>query len=179
MFEISVGKPYYKNIPRGLDGMILEYEEGIGFSLSVIYNEFTNEELNSFRSGDYKFGLSIVNGLMFITVQLGNSICLSDVPFNFGLYEDSQELAKNLPIVDLEDKSIGIPLNMFAIDSSNRMVMGIRTIGLSTEFSYNLIEECKKQANCVNNEYDNMLKIVTSLYSSEEIDSMAKVRCDK
>lgn len=180
MISIEIGKPYYKKIAPNTEGMILEYEAEVGFTLSVIYPDFSADELASFKRGDYRFGLTNVDDLLFLTISLGDNILISEAPFEFSLYPDYKELLQSFP--DLSDEESGLSLNLIAIDSNGGTVKGLRTIGLANDFSKALLDECVKQAENHRfsvQEYYTKLAAIRSRFSIEDIAKMAFIRCIK
>ena len=171
MEKIAVGKPYKGNYRT--EGIKFIYNEG--FHLNIFLKDLKADEILDIKKGSYNFGLTIIEGLLFFTCSFGESIELSDVPFDFGLYTDGR--VKELPAEIAEGK--GLALNITAIDSHTGIVKAIRLIGLSTKFSRSLIAVSQSQSTVeVNrNEYGIKLMKVQNTYSSKDIYSRAVIRC--
>ena len=171
MESIAVGKPYKGNYRQ--EGIKLEYNRG--FSLNIFLKDLSNEEITDIRKGEYKFGLTMIEGVLFFTCSFGTSIEISDAPFHFGLYNDGR--AKELPAEIPEGK--GLALNVMAVDARTGTVKALRLIGLPTEFSRKLIEIALHQSKLkvTSEEIDTFTNSVQTFMPSSRIYEMAVVKC--
>lgn len=172
MNSLEVGEIYPGNYRQ--EGIKLDYNNG--FTLYLFLPDLREEEVSDIQKGEYKFGLTKVEDILFFTLGFGESIDISDAPFHFGLYTDNR--IKKLPR-DIEDGQ-GIALNVVAVDSRSDIVKALRLIGLSTDFSRELIKTSIWQSNRnVNQEqYNRKLNRIFNAYSSLDLYNMATVRCN-
>ena len=163
MYSIKVGSKYSGNIKQ--EGIRLNYSGG--FNLEIILADLTTKEIMDIKFGKYSFGLTLMEDILFFTCGLGKSIEISDAPFHFGLYTDDR--INDLPKTVIEGE--GLALNITAIDSRTGIVKALRVIGLSTDFSRELIRICLFQSKMEvsSQKYDRLLTNIQGSYSSQEI----------
>lgn len=171
MDSLEVGKKYPGNYSQ--EGIKLDYNGG--FTLYIMLPDLNGEEIKDIKSGSYRFGLTVIENILFFISEFGNSINLSDAPFHFGLYIDNR--VKELPRELLEGQGIG--LNIIAIDSYTGIVKVLRLIGLPTDFSRELIKICIRQSNLRvdSSQYNRKFSRIQSAYSSENLYNESAFKC--
>ena len=171
MEKIAVGKPYSGTYRQ--EGIKFTYNRG--FNLNIFLKNLSTEEIMDIKKGEYNFGITMIDGVMYFTCSFGESINISDAPFHFGLYPEDR--AKDLPTVIAEGQ--GLALNITAVDSCSGIVKALRLIGLSTEFSRELIDISLSQSRLMveNEAYARQLMDSQNRYSSEDLYEMSLVRC--
>lgn len=170
--QLEVGKKYPGKIMS--EGTRLEYDES-WFTLYYFLPGITHVEQESFRKGKYKFALTEKSDILFFLSEFKPGINLSDTPFHFGFYQD--ERINYLPKQVEEDE--GLSLTIIAVDSKSLILKAIRLIGLSTEFSNQLIDICVKQSHekVIETEYYSKLLAVQHNYQANDLLRFATIQC--
>lgn len=139
MQKLEVGKQYPGNYHQ--EGNYLDYDKN-GFTLYYFLPNITKTEEEGFKTGKYKFALTVMSDILFLLSEFKPGLALSDTPFHFGLYQDNriEYLPKDIP------EGEGLALQIIAVDSATGIIKALRLIGLSTKFSRKLIEICVEQS---------------------------------
>lgn len=163
MHEIEVGQKYPISTQQGVT---LDYTEG-GFILTVCLPSLTQKEIQSYKTGSYRFELLEKENILFLLHEFKPGCPISDAPFHIGRYKDGRE--RHLPesIPDGE----GFGLQVIVVEQTTNIVKVLRLIGLPTNFSRSLLDCCKRQvANPISDdEYHSSVDKVFKNYTSRQL----------
>ena len=170
--SFEVGKKYNGNYHQ--EGIRLQYNKG--FTLEVFLPQLSIAEILGFKTGKYKFALTEIDGILFFLSEFRGAISMSDSPFHFGLYNNKESMANDLPKELGED--MGLSLNIIVVDSQTGIIKALRLVGLSTNFSKELIRICLLQSKQDINklDYNRKLLEIQNKYSSSAIYKMSTIK---
>ena len=89
----------------------------------------------NFEKGTIEFGLFAHKDVLTLAIKVG------DLPWIDAPYSVHLEHWENLPMWDAEN----LQMNLLLVDSFDGRILGIRAIGLSAEFSAQMLLEMRKQ----------------------------------
>ena len=144
------------------DGCMLKFLAGI-LHMFVLIDHPTQDMLRKadFDGGRVELGLYATKDVITIPIKLGE-LPWMDAPFTMHLEHWS----------DLPDRHAeNIQMNLLLVDSSDGKILGIRALGLSTEFSAQLLLELNKQSyrSFNHNEYRRRVVQLQNRYTAEQI----------
>lgn len=152
----AVGEKFDKDMKQ--DGALIELY-GDCFVVHVALTDIREQELFDFTNASPEMYLSVIEGIIFVTVTFGKSI-LCDMPFNVGLYRE----------FTLKDPGTnGFLIPVILIENRTNIIKGVRAIGVDPEFGAQLYKAMKKQWDNPIPNYDERLKSVYDRYSPQDI----------
>ncbi|PAE87631.1 hypothetical protein [Shouchella clausii] len=140
---------------------------GNGFDLVINLPDLTPREISSYKNGPYRFELLEKNQLMIMLFEFKPGCPLSDAPFHMSQYPDDR--AANLPET-IEDGQ-GFALQIIVIEQRSQKIKALRTIGLPTKFSRDLLDVCRKQLKhpLSKSEYDEAVNQTFKNYTTRQL----------
>lgn len=140
---------------------------GSGFDLVINLPDLTPREISSYKSGSYRFDLLEKNQLMLMLFEFKPGCPLSDAPFHMSQYQDDR--AANLPET-IEDGQ-GFALQIIVIEQRSQKIKALRTIGLPTKFSRDMLDLCHKQLDnpLSKSEYNEAVNHVYNNYTTRQL----------
>lgn len=147
-------------------GPSLDYT-GSGFDLVINLPDLTQREISSYKSGSYRFDLLEKNQLMFMLFEFKPGCPLSDAPLHMSQYTDDR--AANLPKT-IEDGQ-GFALQLIVIEQRSQKIKALRTVGLPTKFSRDLLDVCRRQLKhpLSKSEYNEAVNHVYKNYTTRQL----------
>lgn len=177
LVEISVGKPYPIPHKFELNSNLNLFEIGaLGANLFIGYPNLTDLELHAVKKGNFKFSVADVDGVGFFIseiVDYPKVIGVSDCAFHASLLVNNiSELPNPIDYTDSlkNNELIGIPLNIYLIETTTLIIRSIRTVTLSTTFSKKLATLLHKQYNdpITESDYLSNVKKVQAKYTAKD-----------
>ncbi len=141
LMKFAVGEEFPLTNCRGLQGFFMEYNEDNALCLVVTFPRFTPAEQETIIKGDARIGLFKYDNVIYFACKFGKID--GDSAYNVHRYEHPERITMGEP----EDGQ-GILLNIFAVDSANNKLVGMRTASMGTRWTRTLrtmIEEQKQQ----------------------------------
>lgn len=138
--EFAVGKEYPLGDLRGKEGIFFAYDGNMA-SLICAFPRMTDYERTLVIREHGRVGLFMYAGVIFVSAKFGKLD--GDYAYSVHLNDNPQDIT-----ITPTEPGKGMALNIFAVDSTNNKILGIRVCGTSSkwtnEFS-RMIEEQKQQ----------------------------------
>ena len=170
MVEFTVNKEFPLGNCRGKEGFFFNYDEGGTATLTVAFPRMKPLERDLVTSEHGRIGLFMYQGIIFVSAKFGAMD--GDCAYSVHLSDNPQEIT-----VEKAEKGMGLPLHIFAVESTTNVIQGIRTVGMGTrwtnEFS-RMVEEQKKMPFDYA-EYYGTVKMCQQRWSSKELMRMSTV----
>ena len=133
MYQVGTCDP---GLAMRKDCCLLQFFEGIPH-VYVLIDRPTEEMLQraNFEKATIEFGLFAHKDVMTLAIKVG------DLPWIDAPYSAHLEHGENLPMWNAKN----LQVNLLLVDSFDGRILGIRTIGLSEEFSAQMLLEMRKQ----------------------------------
>lgn len=166
MENLEIGKLFKAGKTKYQEGIRFDVTDG-GCDLFIYFNNPSNDEIESIKTGNFKTGYYSENNAIFMLFKFGNTPWM-DAPY-------SVHLSKNLTEFQLFDGGQGIALHVYLIDASTGILKAIRLIGLKTRFSIQLIEAIEKQKKMTFDGYDLNINSIMTKYSTKDLVKYGKM----
>lgn len=140
--EFVVGRNFPLGDTRGKEGMFFEYGEDEMAYLTICFPDMTDDEVRAIRTGAAKVGIFSYDGIIYIVAKFGYELD-GDSCYYVKKYDKWKDIDVEVP----DDKKVGLALIIFAVDSRDNTLLGIRQCGMSHRFTSELaklIEEQKR-----------------------------------
>lgn len=157
----------------GEDGVRINVN-GTGIQLKVFFSNPDSNEIEQFKSEqNFEIRSVILENVLFFTFKIGN-LEIMDAP-----YSPHLEQKFNINTEELETGDKGFSLNLVLINSLNGEIKNLRLIGLSKNFSKELVDQIEelKKKEFDKYDYDNNLFKLFSKYTTKEIYQMSRNYC--
>lgn len=135
---LAVGQPFDPSVLGSPEGCHYNYDRS-GHWLYYLYNKPREEERRSIQSGDAEFGLYINGPVLFLLHRFG------DMAWNDASYCWWRVAEEDRAIPEISD-SLHALLKVVMVDTSNSMVVALRALTFSAEFTRRLHEVIRYQA---------------------------------
>ena len=156
LIRYHVGQVFDKKLDG--DGAIFEMSEDMGH-IYIGFTDITEEEISVINSGKLDIGLSVIEGVIFITASFDDRLVM-DVPFYAGLY----------PVFHIKDPApYGYTVPIVAVDNRTNVIKALRVVGFDPAFSAMLYSLAKEQWDGKPIDYKKHLPSILIRYSTEEI----------
>lgn len=131
-----------------------------GAVLLIKYRNPTAKEKRNITKDIPQFKLSIVDDIIFVLVRFGVG-AWKDAPYNAQL---------SSCVLPIPSDGRGLALTIFFIDASTGILINIRLIGLSSEFTRTLLHAAAAQPDLgTTEEYNKALRSVYARYSTNDL----------
>lgn len=151
-----VGQVYDRKMDK--DGAVFDLIGKMGY-INIGFTDMTDEETAVLERGKLEIYLSVIHGLVFITVTFDNKLIM-DMPFHAGLYNG----------FNIEDpKGHGYLVPIIAVDNRDNVIKVLRVTSLDPTFSAVLYALALEQSNGRPLNYDEHLQMIYDRYSQTDI----------
>ncbi len=140
MLEFTVGKDFPLGDCRGKEGFFFDYGETGIASLTIVFKHMRPLEVDLITREHGRIGLFMYSGIIFVSCKFGRID--GDNAYTVHLHERPEEI-----FVPKAEEGTGIPLHIFAVESTNNVLLGLRVCGMSSKWTNELgrmIDEQKK-----------------------------------
>ncbi len=140
MVEFIVGKEFPLGDCRGKQGFFFDYDEGGTATLTATFPNIRPVETDLVTMQHGRIGLFMYQGIIFVSVKFGAMD--GDCAYTVHLHDKPQEITVTEP-----EEGTGLPLHIFAVDSTTNTLKGIRTVGMGTRWTREfrkMVEEQKR-----------------------------------
>ena len=167
---LEVGKPF----PGGkghAEGALLDIDDA-GATLTVYFNGPTENEIRQFeQNSPFEIRFVVLKGIIVFTVKIGN-LNWMDAPY-------SPHLGGKVEKITFPKESEGLALSLILVDTKTGILMSIRFLGLSTNFTKKLWGEIieQKMQSFDRVEYYAKVNELLRKYTTKEIVNMSSTYC--
>ncbi len=138
MHVISIGEPYDPPVSDWPEGCLYNYDMS-GHWLYYLFSSPSGVERSSIQRGDAQFGLYVHGPVLFLLHQFG------DMPWNDASYCWWHVAEEDRAIPEISD-SLHALLKVVMVDTDNGLVVALRALTFSAEFTKRLHEAIRYQA---------------------------------
>ncbi|GCF11246.1 hypothetical protein [Dictyobacter arantiisoli] len=150
--------------------------------LRLFYYNPKPQEIQAISRGKCEFGLSVKGDIIFLSFRFyGNQpgqagIPWSDAPYSYHMLPDDR---KQMPDENLSSESRSL-LQVVLVNANTGILLAIRNVTLSPEFTQALFQAIRDQAAKPFNQaaYDRQLKRIYDAYNSKQLFAAAHVKCE-
>ena len=140
MVEFTVGKEFPLADCRGKEGFFFDYDEEGTATLTVAFPHLKPIERDLVCYEHGYIGVFMYQGIIFVSAKFGRLD--GDCAYIVHLHEHPEKV-----VVEKAEKGTGLPLHIFVVESTTNIIQGIRTCGLSSQWTNEfgrMVEEQKR-----------------------------------
>lgn len=137
MIAFEKGKEFPLGDLRGMEGVFFDYDGSIA-KLTFAFPNITEREIDAILEGQGKIGLFMYMGVIFVSAKIGGID--GDCAYHAGMHK--QEISVTPP-----QDGFGIPLHIYAVNSTDNTFQGARVCGMGTKWTRDfgrMVEEQNK-----------------------------------
>jgi len=168
--QFAVGKEFPLGDTRGKEGFFVEYGEDRTLYMVVCFPDMTEKERLAITQGNGRMGVFMYDNVIYF---IGNFDGLDgDSAYNVHKYDKPEEID-----IDMPDEGEGIAFHIFAVDSRNNILKGIRMCGMGTRWTKALKKaiELQKEKPMDVEEFFGKVAIAHQRWTSKEMMKLADV----
>jgi hypothetical protein len=174
MAQFEVGKLYNPNKQRWLEASQYSFRGG-QHELVLFFSNPTPQEVEAVRRGTAEFALDVELPLIVLCYRFCDGIPWSDAPYTYHVLSEHE---RGLP-PETDGSTIRALLLVFLVDAETGILLAMRQVTLSPEFTTRLHEAIREQALLPwdRAEYDRALAELYRTRSTSVLVKTASVRC--
>ena len=140
--RLEVGKPYIPGVGKFPEGIEFGWSGESGrLELRFFWPSVSDREIESFASGEAEFALYYENPVLLLLYRIEGAADWSDLSYSLHV---SPEESRDIPGV--EDQCEGLTLRVVLTDADTGIVMVLRELVLSPQFSQVLLARLREQS---------------------------------
>mgnify|MGYP001623144139 CR=1 FL=1 len=154
-----------KILPPGKDQIQFDLTDGGAILLAQMHKP-TAAEARAYKNGVPQFKYTVIDGVLYFLSRFG-TLNWTDAPFH-------RDLAVNATKLPNPKDGEGLGVHVMLVDAATGILKVQRLIGLSTQFTRDLVEEIVKQPIMSRSQYLASVNATYARYSTRDMVEMAE-----
>lgn len=126
--------------PGKLRGNVFQYDSA-GYQIIFFERNIRQSEIDAFHDSQISLGVYVYKSVVFMLVEIPEFIGWSDLPYNYHLVQDDR---RQLPVAEFPVEK-GAAVQMYLVERSNNIIVGMRMFatshGFSTVLNHKIIQQ--------------------------------------
>ena len=168
--QLVVGREFPLGDTRGKEGFFVEYSEDKMLYMVVCFPNMTEKEINAISDGNGRMGIFMYDNVIYFVTKFEGLD--GDSAYSVYKYDNPEAID-----IDMPEEGKGIALHIFAVDSRNNILKGMRICGMGNRWTRALKKaiELQKETSMDMEEFFGKVAIAHQRWTSKEMMRMAHV----